>query len=672
MTIGRNDACACGSGKKHKRCCGAKEASDFADMERREREIRRDAAQRESVWAADAVPVNISVQDGTASRPVMLIVAAGDVLLESDVIGWLGGEAEDVARALEGAVVRVAHNVGVFPWTVRVRHDEVAAALAPLLAPRDVEVEAGETPQLESGARELLKQLSGTAYWPPIGGVERWTGWKLPLRRVGEIFTTAARYYRAAPWDQVSHLQAPRVELPSGRVWTCSVMGRGLNDFGLALYSDPADCFEQISIVDPHQAFDSTRGRIISLLFYTAEREELREARLNGWEVVGPTAYPRLTTVNTPGGGVSRADIDDLLLMLKVMPAFALEHLDVLTAEDRTGKAVEPIVWTDPATGVVCRYNGEGVTDATFGNNNHAFEDSPGLPELNDIIQGVLAEVGPDANVETVREALTRHVERRIGEHNNAPQPDLGGLSPVQVQALLEESWFAEDSLLHVSRDLTMDDVGDCDFIVNIRTLLDYAVEHGGRIGATQAGYLQMKVVDELLDRLRLHGPVDVYRSSTRRITEQHVGPLHLARITAETALLLKPHSTHFALTSIGMLLRDDENIGELYSLLLMTWFRSINLEYVGRMDWPALQFQVSYTLYRLQVVAKEWRTPDELLDDVVLPAALADGSASRIAREIALRHCILDPLVSFGLMERRERQYRTTPLAGKAMSFNL
>ena len=85
-----------------------------------------------------------------------------------------------------------------------------------------------------------------------------------------DIFTAAATYYRHAPWRYAGNIQAPRAVLPSGRSWTCSILGNGGAEYGLVLCSEPTDLFDVIASDNPRERFENICGRIITLGFDTA------------------------------------------------------------------------------------------------------------------------------------------------------------------------------------------------------------------------------------------------------------------------------------------------------------------------------------------------------------------------------------------------------------------
>jgi hypothetical protein len=690
METGRNDPCPCGSGRKYKQCCLPRErgaaSGDVIPLHGGAAALRarvRSAAAARAVWEIDAVPLMIRFEEPEAQRPVLVLVMAGDIIVHQDIRGRLAGETTSVAAALERAVVAAARSAGVFPERVRVRHAEVAETLRPLLRARDVAVEHGDVPQLVEAARGAMHAMDAYDGWPPACRVDSWSAWELAPSLVGELFAAAAEFHERAPWRSVRNLQAPRALLPSGREWTCCVLGNAGEEFGLALYSEAADLFDAMASGSPGGAFGGVRGRIVSLSFDTAEdagRLAVAEAKRHGWRFAGGRAFPSLMTVNTPGGGVSRADAGDLVALLRAVPAFVQAHRRALHEEIRTGQPLAALEWRDAPSGVTFRYASEAA-------HYLARASQPEVPlgggmshdDLAAAIREASAEVGEDATEAELMAAVNARLEQVVARYNEAPQPDLGGLSPAQTRRLLEPDWEDPAGAIRLRRDLPFDELAGSALLFNARTLLALAIESDG-LGATEAGNLKLDVVATLLDRLRLEPEnVEFLRERSKRIREQDVWELHEVRVICELAGLLRKRRQRFEPTKRARALLDERRAGELFELLFRTYFRKYDLEYRDGFEWRELQTQAAYTLYRLPIVAQHWRGPRDLIDDVVLPYALESSRDGEYAYvPLVLR--VLDPLVTFGLLARRAparrfrelsaARYRVSPLFARFVSW--
>jgi hypothetical protein len=710
MTTGRNDPCPCGSGRKYKHCCQPRDAEAARQADDRVVPFRgqmprgvRDTVAAARTWEADTIPLMITIEEEDAARPVLVMVTAAGFVVHQNLLDGMSGGAHAVAAVIDRAVSAAARKMGAFPERLRVRHDDVAEALEPLLHARDVAVEAGETPELVAVARDLMQGVAGYDVWPPACHAADWDAWRLPRPLVADAFSAAADYYRRAPWRHASNLQAPFAVLPSGRTWTCGILGNGGEEFGLALYSDASDLFDVVAMNGPDELFDGILGRIISLTFESASEvgsAALRTARTRRLVLAGPAAYPVLATINTPGGGVSRDEVADLITLLRALPAFAETHRAALVREERTGDLPDPIAWTEPESGIVFHYTGESSEHVRRQMNEFlpldsddiaALEDMPFHPdtppldipgELREVVAQVIEELGEDAGEDEMMEALNAAMQQRTGQYNANPQAELGDLSPVQVRRLMSSDWEDPDGAVQLRRDLPLDDVAHVAFLERARALLHFVIERGP-LDATQAGYIRPAIVNDLIDHLGLTDRFATMRASSKRITEQDVWPLHIARVICELAGLLHCGSRRYDITPEGRRLADSARAGELYALLFRTWFREFNTDYVSDLQWPGLQEQVAFTLYRLPAAAADWRTATELLPTVVLPFTLTTaptGVPEFPLAPVALASAVLHPLVDFGLLETRSPEprrvgksvYRATPLASKLIRFAL
>jgi hypothetical protein len=252
---------------------------------------------------------------------------------------------------------------------------------------------------------------------------------------------------------------------------------------------------------------------------------------------------------------------------------------------------------------------------------------------------------------------------------------------------LMKSDWSSPDSALRLNGKLELGDVATTRTFANARTLLRYEREHDS-LAATDRGNLKVNAVNDLLDRMAFETDyVDDYRAVTKRAIEEDVPPLHNLRVVCELAGLLRRYRKRFTITKAARgLMDDDARAGELYELLFRTWFRKFDIQYGGSIEWPELQHQLAYTLYRLPVVAADWCLAENLLEHVVLPFALQQAPRSPSIyynpADTALHHMVLTPLVDFGLLEstpeRRTAmtvaptEFRTTPLYARFIHFDI
>jgi len=445
--------------------------------------------------------------------------------------------------------------------------------------------------------------------------------------------------------------------------------------------------FGRPGLEDPERGFEGVEGRMISLLFdrLSAMPKRARKgiATLR-WRVADTRACPELMTVNTPGGGVSEEDAHDLLLLLRAMPRFARRHGTELEREMETGRP-ERLAWTDAETGITFGYQGEAVRHA------RPVVPAGSIPEdIRAEIQEVLEDVhremeaegrGGPLDADVLMERANERIQARMGLVNAMPVPELGGLAPAQVQALLSSDWNAGTGALHLRTDLGEVDLAGVPAHEGIRALLALADEEGG-LGRTQTGNLKVAVVRAWVDRVQDVVPewANLPAAIGDRFWEADVLVLHWLRVLAELHGWLMPRGGRFGLAREGRTLLEPGRDGERYARLFKFCFRRFNLGYVSPFEWPEGQHQVAFTLHRLGEAATEWTTAGALLDRrTVLPFAQERLPQGRYDREAwVFETHLLWPLARFGLVERRWEEeesayaYRVTPRYPRFLEFRV
>ncbi|MEK7668036.1 MAG: SEC-C domain-containing protein [Gemmatimonadota bacterium] len=358
MLPSRNDPCPCGSGRKYKRCCSAKDRASAAVRlvsEEGDAEAPLDPAvapRPGAAWEADLVPLPISFGDDADARPAGLLVVADGFVLHHDLHERPPADPGDVADLLAQAIRAAAERVGAPPSRVLVRHAAVASALRDAALPGQPQVTASRLPDLDAAASHLISHLTGAPVDRPVAASspETWTAWGLGRPVVADLFRAAAAFHRAKPWRELQNEAVLQFASPSGGEWTVCVMGAGGEQFGVVLYEDPDDFRRLIEVREPRRGLHAMRSAVLSLTF--DRRADLpprmrKEILAASWEVAGPDAYPSLIAINTPGGGITSAQGADLIAALRSVPAFVTQF----RAELRSWMG-ERLEWRDPETGV--------------------------------------------------------------------------------------------------------------------------------------------------------------------------------------------------------------------------------------------------------------------------------------------------------------------------------
>jgi hypothetical protein len=255
-------------------------------------------------------------------------------------------------------------------------------------------------------------------------------------------------------------------------------------------------------------------------------------------------------------------------------------------------------------------------------------------------------------------DAARAFLERAAAEYNRRPHPDLGGLSPEQMDRLLRGDWFTSGPL-RVNSDVPPGDVLDADLVVNARTFLA-AVQQAGGVRATAAGNLPRKFVGEMLERLRFpSGHVREIRKFHKAINEHDVLVVHALRVVLEVAKLIRRARGRFVLRPAARELLPEAKAATLYLRLFRTVFREFSLAYLDTFgpEAPSLQHTVAFSLYRVSVTAREWRDPEQLAKEIVLPEVYAELTNPHwdAAASLSIVQRVLLPLQWFGLLERKD-----------------
>ncbi|HYW14500.1 MAG TPA: SEC-C domain-containing protein [Longimicrobium sp.] len=351
MSVSRNDPCPCGSGKKYKAChMAADQAGAQAERVLGPRAVALaeaqgvEAARRAPFWEADVVPLMGIVHDPGESGALAL-VAAGEVILVTDVLGRRPAGVQARARAVLDAVSAGARKTGVFPSRLHVRDEALADALRAEAEARGIVPACAPLPGLDVVLDDALTHIMQS----PTGGAasqpDTWAETEAAPAVLAEFHAAAAAYHRAAPWHFLADADPLVLHFPGeAEPWTVSVMGSGGIHVGLALYSERAD-FEamfQNDEADMDARVKEMRGITLSMSYDPATevpRPMRREVASAGWELAGPDAYPSLLGVRVPGRRMTAALVQRTGMACRAVTAF------VQAAPDAGP-------WRDPATGI--------------------------------------------------------------------------------------------------------------------------------------------------------------------------------------------------------------------------------------------------------------------------------------------------------------------------------
>jgi hypothetical protein len=383
---GRNDPCPCGSGKKYKNChLRTDEAAPLAM-----RLIHGDAGASRGAgtsavklppgavvpadaWEADLMPFAAEIADDPTARMTVLMIGAGEYVLAVDVIAHPPSEAAEVAALLSVALADCVRATGVRPEVVQVRLAALVDELAELLADEShaahgARVVASRPLARLDDALASLEERTGVPRAEPgallASQVTSYACWGFAPADLERFFVACASFYAAQPWLMIDDRDPFTFRMRDGGAWETVVLGTEFDVPGLSMYEEAADvwrAFDDLSTTPG--APEQIRGAVIMLGFEVREdlpkrmREEIKQAK---WPVAGPTAYPFLSAVNTPGGGITARQLRAMTAALEAVPGFVEQFADAITG--KTG-ARFPLRYTHKPTGATIEMNDAAPED---------------------------------------------------------------------------------------------------------------------------------------------------------------------------------------------------------------------------------------------------------------------------------------------------------------------
>ncbi|MCF6238344.1 MAG: SEC-C domain-containing protein [Candidatus Marinimicrobia bacterium] len=253
-------------------------------------------------------------------------------------------------------------------------------------------------------------------------------------------------------------------------------------------------------------------------------------------------------------------------------------------------------------------------------------EQSRPVPEsIDDIFAESRAEIrellqGRDfGSLDEANAVLDVHFSRK----NRIANIAFSGLSPEQMTAILYDPFNSPD-------DLRFSKAFENELEAPILTLFSLLVEAIGKEGLkpTAKGNLPRRFCREAA--LSYWGE-ELHRENTRfrRINkEDDFFELHITRIVAELAGLIRKYRGRFILSRVCRRILKQQGMGGVYLLLFKTYIEKYNWAYGdGYEDLPFIQQSFAYTLYLLQHFTAEWQHQSILAEKYVraFPMLLAE-----------------------------------------------
>ena len=227
------------------------------------------------------------------------------------------------------------------------------------------------------------------------------------------------------------------------------------------------------------------------------------------------------------------------------------------------------------------------------------------------------------------------------------------------MRALRQEP-SAVQTAIRIANDLNADEIAGSAVARNTLILLRQAIERGG-LPLTATGNLSRAVVAEMCKLIEWPGydQADAFRLH-KVINEPDFLPLHIVRLLAEAAKLVRTQRGKLVATPLGKSMLSDARQGSLPAILFHLAFWHMDLGYFGRGllgSWP--QADIGIVLWSLSVSAGDWQTSEKLTRLCTIPEpAMSVGDLG----QVGLRHGGQDPAAAAvvrtaGIPQRKDRQ---------------
>ncbi|MGA1530942.1 MAG: hypothetical protein ACO398_09385 [Kiritimatiellia bacterium] len=255
-------------------------------------------------------------------------------------------------------------------------------------------------------------------------------------------------------------------------------------------------------------------------------------------------------------------------------------------------------------------------------------------------------------------DVLNAILEKESAIINQAPDPEMGGLSPNQVHPLIYSKPGKPGSPIQFESLIPYDLLKTSSFFSRARTLLEEVVKAGG-VKATKGKNLGRKFVEHIVSATFNSKDKERFWFMAKKLDEEDVWPLHIVRVVCEEAKLLRLYKGVFVATKRGKELLKEDLAGELFEALFLTYFFRLNLSYNQRFnfDTNCLQQCVTYSLYRLGKVAENRVPAKGLAAEILLPMVKRNieqqvSGDGFLTLDYITLHFVLEPLVEWGLLE--------------------
>ena len=233
------------------------------------------------------------------------------------------------------------------------------------------------------------------------------------------------------------------------------------------------------------------------------------------------------------------------------------------------------------------------------------------------------------------------------------------------LRALRQEP-SASQTTIRIGNDLSTDEIAGSAVARNTLILLRHAIERGG-LPLTASGSLPRAIVAEMCKLIEWphYDQANAFQFN-KVINESDFLPLHVVRLLAKAATLVRAQRSKLVATPLGKSMLSDARQGSLLAILFHIAFWLTDLGYFGRDllgSWP--QADIGIVLWSLSVSAGDWQTTEKLTRLCTIPEpAILSGTWDRTPYAMEAR--ILCPLLWFGLLEYRSEKIPASKVAAR------
>jgi len=320
--------------------------------------------------------------------------------------------------------------------------------------------------------------------------------------------------------------------------------------------------------------------------------------------------------------------------------------------------------------------------------NEQTFMERQGTPNMaTDLLHQLKAELGDHtfsskSEMEAVLGAFVKN-------HRNAAIDDFLGMSPDMMYRILHGTFDDISDILRLGGHILKAEVPLIPLLDSISALLGLLAE-SGPVPATAKGNLPRALVQRWWDeKLGPLEPNERLRAIMRPNNEMGAWPLHIARLVAGKAGLVKLHSKKFSLTARGRTMLETGDLDAMYRSIFIATAWGIDWN-DGKQDYqmvhPFTQRSFTFNLHLLGAKARNWTQPGTLVETFLkaFPAIEndykgGDARTTTIYMQSDLTHGLTYFPIELGLLEHRggwseskPDEYRVTPFFDRLLHWNI